>query len=205
MAKKRKLPVGLEKPTVNVVECNDYELCKDEFINKATELCTSTDFILLRCNHSLFIENKLIKPLNYYICKKAHNVKFTEVDIENTMQIIDTITDIFSTKTRYQPTIITFCRLMNISTSTFNNWCLENNERGEAARIVQDYFKSTLSQSLITGEINPVAGSFIGKTTLGMKENDGNNTNINIIGSDIAFEDIMAEYEKNRKICIDNH
>ena len=52
---------------------------------------------------------------------------------------------------------------------------------------------------MMTGEYNPVAGSFLGKATLGMKEQDNAQTNINIIGTDMKLEDILADYQKNLK------
>lgn len=65
--------------------------------------------------------------------------------------------------------------------------------------MIQDYFKSMLLQGMAVGEINPVAGSFIGKTSLGMKEDSGQQINVNVIGNDISLEQILSDWEKRRK------
>lgn len=89
--------------------------------------------------------------------------------------------------------------MLSVSTQTFNNWTYENNDKGEVARQIQDWFKSILVQGMLTGEYDSRAGAFLGKAVLGMKEDDGSQTNINIIGSDMKLEDILADYQKNLK------
>ena len=105
----------------------------------------------------------------------------------------------FSEKTRYVPNIFTFCRLLGISSQTFSNWTYENTERGEMARIAQDYYRNLLTQTIYSGELHPASGAFIGKATLGMREFDGSTTNINIVSTEKSVADIMAELEKARK------
>ena len=53
---------------------------------------------------------------------------------------------------------------------------------------------------MLTGEYDSRAGAFLGKAVLGMKEDDGSQTNINIIGSDMKLEDIHdLVYEKDEE------
>lgn len=171
----------------------------DKIVKSVEDVCSNMRFNELRCNHSWWIENNVIKPVPYFLEKKKHCKAITEEDMAVALDLLKKITTIFNEQTRYQPSVVTYCRVLGISTSTFNNWSYENNDRGEMARKIQDYFKSILVQGMATGELNPVAGSFIGRTTLGMKENEGNQTNFNFFNVDKTVEDIFNEFSKNIK------
>lgn len=197
MARKPKLPEELKKQKKELVY-NSLEECANEYVERIRNLCDETDFTMIRCNQSNYIENLFISPLGYFAeRKRSGNINPDE--ILEAYNLLNHITIILSEKTRFQPTIFTFCKLLGISYQTFNNWTYENNEKGEVARQIQDRFKSIIVQGMLTGEYHPIAASFVGKATLGMKENDGNQTNINIVGTDMKLEDILADYQKNRK------
>lgn len=201
MPRKAKLPPELTVEKENkVARFDSFESCANHYRQIAKKVLEDTDFFELRCNHSWWIENNVLKPMEYFLDNKGHKIAYSPEDLKKALDLLVELTTLYNAKTRYQPTVITFCRFIGISTNTFNNWSCENNERGETIRLIQDYFKSILTQGMVTGELNPVAGAFIGKSTLGMKENDGNTTNINIIGGDVlGVEEIMNEYAKNRK------
>lgn len=197
MARKPKLPEELKKQKKELVY-KSLEECANEYVERIRNLCDETDFTMIRCNQSNYIENLFIKPLGYFVERK-HSGNINPDEISKAYDLLNHITVILSEKTRFQPTIFTFCKLLGISYQTFNNWTYENNEKGEVARQIQDRFKSIIVQGMLTGEYHPIAASFVGKATLGMKENDGNQTNINIVGTDMKLEDILADYQKNRK------
>lgn len=202
MPKKPNLPKELtknKKKELLPITYSSFEECKNEYIDEIKELYNKTNFEDIKSNRSLWIENNVIKTLPYFAQRHSHNIGYSAEDLDNTLDVLLEICRIYNKTTRYQPTIYTFCRLLGISSGTFTQWKYENNERGEKSREVEDFFKSRLSQGMITGEIHPAAGAFIGKATLGMKEADGQQMNINIIGADLSFEEIMAEYEKNKK------
>lgn len=197
MARKAKLPAELGKQKKELAY-KTFEDCEKEYVERVRDLYEETDFTMLRCNQSNYIENRFIKPFGYFVERKYNNV-FTPEELMKAYNLLNELTVMMSERTRFQPNIFTFCKFLGISHQTFTNWTYENNDKGEVARQIQDYFKSTIVQGMLTGEYNPVAGSFIGKATLGMKENDGSQTNINIVGTDMKLEDILADYQKNRK------
>lgn len=198
MAKKPNLPKELEKKK-SVVVYNNLGDNLQEYKQAIARFVEDTDFTMIRTNTSNYIENTVVKPIQYFVERVHRGYTVTDTDIDNVLGLVQEMVTSFSEKTRFQPTVFTFCKLMGVSSRTFENWSFENNERGEAVRRVQDYFKNILAQGMLTGEYNPVAGSFIGKSTLGMKEQDASQMNINIIGSDMSLEDIMADYQKNNK------
>lgn len=199
MARKPKVPTEIKKPTPIVAKYDEYKPCEDDFLEKIDDICAKTDFLDLRCNHSIWIENNAIAPLDYFIDRKKMGKEFSAEDLNNAIELSAKISQIFSAKTRYVPTIFTFCRLLGISSQTFNNWTYENTDRGEVARMAQDYFRNLLTQSIYTGELHPASGAFIGKATLGMREFDGSTTNINIVSTEKSVAEIMSELEKARK------
>lgn len=198
MAKKPNLPKELEKKK-SIILYDKLDDNIDEYKQAIAKFVEETDFTSIRTNTSNYIENTLITPLQYFTERRYRGYVVSDEDIDKSLQMVQNMVTIFSEKTRFQPTVYTFCKILGISSRTFDNWACENNERGEAIRRVQDYFKSILAQGMMTGEYNPVAGSFIGKATLGMKEQDASQTNINIIGTDMSLEDILADYSKNSK------
>ena len=177
----------------------NYEPCEADFIEKIENICDNTDFLDLQCNHSVWIENNAIAPLEYFVDRKRKGIEFSDVDIENAITLTGKITQIFSKYTRYAPTIFTFCRLLGVSTQTFSNWTYENTPKGEAARIAQDHFRNIITQTMYSGELHPASGAFIGKATLGMREFDGSTTNINIVSTEKSVADILSDLEKARK------
>lgn len=201
MARKPKIADELvvQKPEKKELVYSTYEQCETEYLNTFYHDVSLIDFDDIRCNKANYIESRFLTPLPYFIERKAHNKTATAEDLSKLMETLRKITLKLSENTRFQPTIFTFCKMLNISTQTFNNWSYENNDRGEMVRQIQDYFKSIIAQGMLTGEYNPVAGSFLGKATLGMKEQDTAQTNINIIGTDMKLEDILADYQKNLK------
>lgn len=198
MAKKPNLPKELEKKK-SIILYDNLDDNVDEYRQAIAHFVDDTDFTMIRSNTSNYIENTFIKPLQFFVERRHRGYSATDEDIDKVLYLVQEMVTSFSEKTRFQPTVFTFCKLMGISSRTFDNWSCENNERGEAVRRVQDYFKNILAQGMMTGEYNPVAGSFIGKSTLGMKEQDTSQMNINIIGTDMSLEDIMADYQKNNK------
>lgn len=199
MARKPKTPVEIKKNEPVVLRYENYEPCEADFLKKTRKIVDETDFLDLRCNHSVWIENNAIAPLEYFVDRKRKGIDFQAVDLENALNLSAKIGTMFSEKTRYVPNIFTFCRLLGISSQTFSNWTYENTERGEMARIAQDYYRNLLTQTIYSGELHPASGAFIGKATLGMREFDGSTTNINIVSTEKSVADIMAELEKARK------
>lgn len=206
MPRKPNLPkeinVGAKKCTVPITY-DSFEPYKADYLEVAKEYYNATNFKEKRCNHSLLIERNVIKPLAYFTERRAHNIAVTAEDLDNALKLLIEITEIFNQSTRYQPTIFSFCRLISISSDVFNQWISSNDDRGNKCREIVDYFRLNLTQSMITGEINPKTGEFIGKSTLGMKDNENAPTNINIFGTDMTFEEIMADYERNMKKVVD--
>ena len=137
--------------------------------------------------------------MQYFVERKGGNTSISAEDLMEAMDTLRQITLMLSESTRFQPTIYSLCKMLSVSTQTFNNWTYENNDKGEVARQIQDWFKSILVQGMLTGEYDSRAGAFLGKAVLGMKEDDGSQTNINIIGSDMKLEDSLADYQKNLK------
>lgn len=174
-----------------------YEESARKFLAKAQVIADETDFSNIRSNKSLWIENKVIEPLQYFVEQKAHQHTYTEDDLANVLDVVIRLCNIFGDKVRYQPTIYTYCRLLNVSTRAFYGWTVENDDRGTQARVVQDYFRSILTQGLMANDINPAAGAFVGKATLQMKESDTQQLNINVFNGDLSVEDIMQDYAKN--------
>lgn len=199
MARKPKTPVEIKKNEPVVLRYENYETCEADFLKKTRKIVDETDFLDLRCNHSVWIENNAIAPLEYFADRKRKGIDFQAVDLENALNLSAKIGTMFSEKTRYVPNIFTFCRLLGISSQTFSNWTYENTERGEMARMAQDYYRNLLTQTIYSGELHPASGAFIGKATLGMREFDGSTTNINIVSTEKSVADIMAELEKARK------
>lgn len=188
-----------KKPQPIVPRYENYCDCEADFIKKTEEIRDKTDFLDLRCNHSVWIENNAIAPLEYFVDRKRKGINFTAEDIENAIALSGKITQIFSEVTRYAPTIFTFCKLLGVSSQTFSNWTYENSPKGEAARMAQDHFRNLITQTMYSGELHPASGAFIGKATLGMREFDGTTTNINIVTTEKSVADIMADLEKARK------
>nr|DAW95256.1 MAG TPA: DNA-packaging protein [Bacteriophage sp.] len=199
MARKPKLDSQLVPRKNREMVYNDLETCKTEYLDEIRREISEIDFDDLRCNKSNFIEGKIIKPMKYFVERKGGNTSISAEDLMGAMDTLRQITLMLSESTRFQPTIYSLCKMLSISTQTFNNWTYENNDKGEVARQIQDWFKSILVQGMLTGEYDSRAGAFLGKAVLGMKEDDGSQTNINIIGSDMKLEDILADYQKNLK------
>ena len=199
MARKPALSKELVPRQKRELVYNDFETCKKDYLDEIRREISTMDFDDLRCNKSNYIEGKLIKPMQYFVERKGGNTSVSAEDLSGAMDTLRQITLMLSESTRFQPTIYTLCKIVYISTQTFNNWTCENNEKGEMARQIQDYFRSILVQGMLTGEYDSRAGTFLGKATLGMKEDDGSQTNINIIGTDMRLEDILADYQKNLK------
>ena len=199
MARKPKLDSQLVPRKNREMVYNDLETCNTEYLDKIRREISEIDFDDLRCNKSNFIEGKIIKPMQYFVERKGGNTSISAEDLMEAMDTLRQITLMLSESTRFQPTIYSLCKMLSVSTQTFNNWTYENNDKGEVARQIQDWFKSILVQGMLTGEYDSRAGAFLGKAVLGMKEDDGSQTNINIIGSDMKLEDILADYQKNLK------
>lgn len=199
MARKPKLDSQLVPRKNREMVYNDLETCKTEYLDKIRREILEIDFDDLRCNKSNFIEGKIIKPMQYFVERKGGSASVSAEDLMEAMDTLRQITLMLSESTRFQPTIYSLCKMLGVSTQTFNNWTYENNDKGEVARQIQDWFKSILVQGMLTGEYDSRAGAFLGKAVLGMKEDDGSQTNINIIGSDMKLEDILADYQKNLK------
>lgn len=175
------------------------EDCIAARLKSAKKLCESTDFLTLRCSAANYIENNVLGPLEYCEWKKTHKNPFTAQDLKDIFNLLLQITNVFNEKVRYEPTIATFCRLACLSMNTFNAYTYQNDDLGDMAMIIQDYFKASLMQTMINGNIHPAAGQFIGKAALGMREGDSSNLNINVISSEVSLSDILSEYEKNKK------
>lgn len=196
--KKTTVPIEVQKQKKEVAtkKYATLEKCTDIFYSRVKKIYDETDFMAMRCSHSWWIENNIVAPLEYFKERKGERGLYGEEELTKTFNLLLDITNLYNGKTRYQPNVISFCRMLDISTTTWNNWSFENNDRGELVRKITDYFKTILTQGMANGEINPVAGQFIGKTMLGMKESDGNNLNINIIGGELSVSDIMEQYKK---------
>lgn len=175
------------------------EDCIEARLKYAQSVYEDTDFLTLRCSAANYIENNVCEPLEYCVWKKSHKDPMTAQDLKDVFSLLIKITNAFNKKVRYEPTLATFCRLADISITTFNNYTYTVDELGETAQIIQDYFKGSLMQIMLNGNVHPAAGQFIGKALLGMREGDNSNLNINVIGSEVSLGDILAEYEKNKK------
>lgn len=199
MRKSEKLP-ELKKKQPTAITIVDFAEAKAKYIENVSRIVEETDFLMLKSSVTLWINNNIIKQMDYFRERLARRDNYwDENQLKEAFEMLIEITNILNTKVRYQPQIGDFCRIIGITQSTFQYWVNENNERGEQARYIQDYFKSMLLQAMAVGDINPVAGSFIGKTSLGMKEDAAPQVNVNVIGTDLSLEKIMADYEKNRK------
>lgn len=200
MAKKvEKLP-ELTKPKKKELQTIDFGTEREKYIANVSRKVEQTDFMTLRSDSIWWINNNIVKVMDYYQERKGRRGTFDSAEqLGQAFDMLVEVTNIINSKVRYQPQIGDFCRILGITQQTFNNWLNENTDRGEQARLIQDYFKSMLLQGMANGVINPVAGSFIGKTTLGMKEDSGNNVNVNVIATDLSLDDILSDYAKNRK------
>lgn len=200
MAKKQKLPAELKKKPKSELTTFDFSAEKQKYIDNVREIVENTDFLMLKCGTTWWINNNVLLQMQYFKERLARRDNYwDENQLQEAFEMLIEITNILNQKVRYQPQIGDFCRIIGITQSTFNQWTYENNDRGEQARMIQDYFKSMLLQGMAVGEINPVAGSFIGKTSLGMKEDSGQQINVNVIGNDISLEQILSDWEKRRK------
>lgn len=200
MAKKQKLPAELKKKPKSELTTFDFSVEKQKYIDNVREIVENTDFLMLKCGTTWWINNNALLQMQYFKERLARRDNYwDENQLQEAFEMLIEITNILNQKVRYQPQIGDFCRIIGITQSTFNQWTYENNDRGEQARMIQDYFKSMLLQGMAVGEINPVAGSFIGKTSLGMKEDSGQQINVNVIGNDISLEQILSDWEKRRK------
>jgi len=200
MAKKQKLPAELKKKPKSELTTFDFSAEKQKYIDNVREIVENTDFLMLKCGTTWWINNNALLQMQYFKERLARRDNYwDENQLQEAFEMLIEITNILNQKVRYQPQIGDFCRIIGITQSTFNQWTYENNDRGEQARMIQDYFKSMLLQGMAVGEINPVAGSFIGKTSLGMKEDSGQQINVNVIGNDISLEQILSDWEKRRK------
>lgn len=199
MARKPKLPEELKKKEPIVPRYEDFNSCKLDFYEKVTRFCEEEDYGCVNTNTSVWIENNIIRPLEYFTDRKRKGIEYTAEDIYNAIDVVENITKMLNAKVRYAPTLFTICRILSISSHTFGNWTYENTDRGEAARIAQDYCRNLLTQTMYTGELHPAAGAFIGKATLGMREFDGSTTNINIVSTEKSVSEIMQELEQARK------
>lgn len=179
------------------ITCKTLTPCVNKLIRSAEKFVDEGEFDRISGNVSVYIENQIMRPFEYYKQRKAHSYAYQPEDLANMLNVLVETTNIINKKVRYTPTLLTYCRLLCISTSTFNTWTGLNDDKGEQARLVQDYFRSTLTQGMITNEINPAAGTFIGKSVLAMKDSEGQQTNINIIGDNRTVDEILADYEKN--------
>lgn len=200
MAKKQKLPAELKKKPKNELTTFDFATEKQKYVDNVREIVENTDFLMLKCGTTWWINNNVLLQMQYFKERLARRDNYwDENQLQEAFEMLIEITNILNQKVRYQPQIGDFCRIIGITQSTFNQWTYENNDRGEQARMIQDYFKSMLLQGMAVGEINPVAGSFIGKTSLGMKEDSSQQINVNVIGNDISLEQILSDWEKRRK------
>ena len=200
MAKSKTLPAKIKKKVPTPLTILDFGEAKSKFLADVSQKIADTDFATLRVGATWWINNNILRQMDYFRERLLRRDNYWDDNqLKEAFEMLIEITNMLNEKIRYQPQIGDFCRIIGVTQQTFNDWTFQNNERGEQARYIQDYFKSMLVQGMAVGEINPVAGSFIGKTTLGMKEEPSASVNINVLGADLSVEDILANYEKNRK------
>lgn len=192
---------GNKMPTKEIKVYETYEECEADRIKLAEEFLNKTDFSTLHGNPAVYVDNKLCKPLEYFVYGKSHGRFLSAEDLQNCFDLLLRISDNVNKVVRFDPTIASYCRMLGITMYTFNQYTYQKNPLGETALMIQDYFKGSLAQGMTNGFIHPAAGSYLGKAMLGMKEQDGQNININVIGGEMSLDDILAEYEKNKNKC----
>lgn len=143
-----------------------------------------------------FISNVIIRPLDYFVAKR-----FQDVNVEDVRFAFDTFTDIIlelNQKILFIPLKQTFCRYINISTSTFDHKLNEQNEMGDLFRMINDRLTGDYMQNLIMGRIGANQGIFGAKAIFGLRDNDPPVTNIVQVNAETrGLADILAEYKKN--------
>lgn len=184
----------------NTLVYKDFDTAKADYLDHAKKIISGTDFLAMKVSPTWWINNNIIKPMQYFKERRSRRDSFwTNNELEQAFELLIQITNLINEETRYQPQIGDYCRMLGITQSTFYQWTYENNERGEQARFVQDYFRSMLAQGICTGEINAVAGSFVGKTMLGLKEDNGTQININVASDSLTVDEIMEKYHALKK------
>lgn len=192
------IATGVKKKK-EVAPFDSLEDCFVAYTQKIEEKLANVDFDDMMCNKQQWIEQNIIPRLSYTRYIKKRQLVSEEI-LTDCLDFLKKITEMINKRTVYSPSVLTFCIMVGISSDSLSQWYCENNARGEAVRIIFDYFRGLLTQGLQSGEYDAKSAGFIGKATLGMKETDGTQTNINIIAPEMSVQDILKEYEKNKKL-----
>ncbi len=140
----------------------------------------------------------LIQPLQYFIYKKT-KVKTLE-DYQNAYKYFVRLVSKINEYMPYPPTINDYCKFINTTTTDFNNKANNKDPLGDFFNSIIDEFQSRTMQAMYDGEIQPIPGIFVCKSTLRMKDTEAPVTNIAILNSNTDVDDIVAEWNKNKKL-----
>ena len=143
---------------------------------------------------------KLIKPVPYFQIKRENYTGKSYDDYKNGYKYFCLITQMINQKIQFVPTIYDFLKFMAVPSSTFYEKLAIKDPLGELLTVIFDDFKSGHIQSMQNGEIQAIPGIFIAKSTLQMKDAEAPITNINVLNTDMSAEDIVLEWNKNKRL-----
>lgn len=143
---------------------------------------------------SAHIACDIIKTPLYYQLRKLCPLK--AVDLDEGYKAFNDICEYANQKTVFAPTLNTFCRFMNIATSTLKSIAQENNERGAIATMIIEHLGDRLMQNMLSGTTSPIPSMFVAKSNFNMKENDNATINIlNVNDTPRDIDDILKEFK----------
>lgn len=192
--KKKALPMSTNKDLEMMMPCTLEQSTKQN-IELAQKLLEVRDFEDAMGSNQLYISNKVIQPLNYFIITKGKQRTADEYAIAFNafLEIIDMVNE----KMTYTPTKNTFCRFLGISKSRFNALMAENNDTGDICRQINDFLEETLMQNMLGNRVGAVQGIFIAKANLGMRDSESQNLNVvNINAEPQTLSDILENFKK---------
>lgn len=190
--KKKALPQQLiKKPIFN----GTLEESIAENIEQARELIEERDFEDAMGSNQLFVSNKVIQPLNYFLATKFQSRTAEEYALafNGFLEIINIINE----KMTYTPTVNTFCRYLGISKTRFDEISSLNNETGDVCRQIKDFLAETLMQNMLGNRVGAVQGIFIAKANLGMRDTEAPKLNIVTINNEPqSLDEILENFNK---------
>lgn len=143
-----------------------------------------------------FISNVIIQPVDYFVA-----TKFQKINVEDVQIAWRTFQEIILELNRqilFVPLKQTFCRYINISTSTYNQKLDEQSDMGDLFRMINDSLTGDFIQNLISGRIGTNQGIFAAKALFGLRDNDPPVTNVVQVNAPTkSLAEILEDYNKN--------
>lgn len=167
-----------------------------EWKKEAKEIIKDTDFDML-INPTAYINGVIFKPTAYALQQKNRKEYRNSEDL---MKLYDSFTEVMNElaqKTKYTPTLTTFCIFCGFTRNRFMAWCDENNDRGETCAFIKQSLEENFCQGMLNGNIKETSGIFVAKSVFGLKDGDTPQVNIMNVNTTHSVDDILKELNSN--------